>query len=99
MNTILSYESSLTVIDLAEDEQLTVRPKYSGKGMYGNECFAVSGTLNELAGFLIQLGSVTGDVSGLARAIRSDALGNGQIFYFPGFLLNEEAVKELLEES
>lgn len=45
----LNYEDSVTFLDLAEDEELSVRPGLSVK---------VIGSSNELAGFLIRLGKL-----------------------------------------
>jgi hypothetical protein len=62
----------------------TVR-SYSGRGMYGKECLAITGDLIDLVvlGFIIADGySDEVDVSDLAGA-RKDSMGLGVVVYWP----------------
>lgn len=76
----------------AEAFHLTPYPRYSGRGMYGRECFGVYGTPSGFASFMFALGCLTGEADGefdnIEREIgsgvlRIDSLGLDTIFYWP----------------
>lgn len=70
-----------------EDEGLEVMA-YSGRGMFGDQCVAVSvqGGLGELIAALLRADVDDDEREGLARCaehIRTDTLGRGIVVYFP----------------
>jgi len=64
--------------------------KYSGRGMYGEECFAIMTDERE---FIIAL--VLAKILGLEKTqemsekFRKDSMGKGSVFYFPGYTFEE----------
>lgn len=61
---------------------------YSGRGMYGKECVAITGCdLGTLLGFLVGSASDGVDVDyntiRALESIKQDSLGMGSVFYFP----------------
>jgi hypothetical protein len=69
--------------------EATVHPDYSGRGMYGERCFGISGRYLTAIGVLEVLEDVFGVDSPKARdfmhRVQTDSLGLGTIFYFPGY--------------
>lgn len=92
------FEDALYDADIQWDESLSevVRTDYSGRGMYGENCFGlVLGTgafadiysivraLTEKGVFDADLGE---DVE-FVRSMRTDSMGYSTIYYFPGYVL------------
>lgn len=65
---------------------------YSGRGMYSKVCFGIVGSLPDYSQFLVQLAlQGDGDLAlELADRVVTDNLGRDTIFYFPGFLAENE---------
>lgn len=77
-------------IDLDSD----LRRDYSGRFMYGDECFGIVGGPGEFAEFIALIASDEADgcaTEGLAKrladAVKTDSMGLSTIYYFPGYLL------------
>lgn len=77
---------ALSVADLDED---ALYEGYSGRGMYGAECFGFTCTLREFAIVCAALGSTADDWDFVGK-VQTDSMGLGQIFYFPGVGISEE---------
>jgi hypothetical protein len=81
------------ICELNERGSTSLYPDYSGRGMYGSQCFGIETSLNrfevgvELA--LALAAADGGDMSDLARELatdaRTDSMGLGTIIYFPAF--------------
>jgi hypothetical protein len=75
---------SLLIRDAARIAEAGVYDGYSGRAMYGEECFGVTGSLSEYSRFIANVGF--NDIqlaSDLAGAVRTDQLGHDNIYYFP----------------
>ena len=69
--------------DVAGLDTSAIRAKYSGRGMYGGECFGIVCDVGEFALFCAALGSSADDWDFVGRA-QSDGMGLSTIWYFPG---------------
>lgn len=79
-----------TVCDMADLERDAVYTEYSGRGMYGQACFAVTMTSGEVARFRAAMRAVTPHI-GLSWADAAiDSLGRDVIVYFPHWRLADE---------
>lgn len=94
-----------TILEGVSDEASDVQLRsYSGRGMYGAECLAVTGaTVGELmAAIIMQLVCFKGDHYEVAQAIeglKTDSLGCDIVIYFPGVeYLPEETEENETEE-
>lgn len=96
----LSRRTLEEVCDYAEVETDGITETYSGRGMYGGECFGVMLPNDHCAPFLVLLGAITTETAMIAqddmptdqaielgRAARTDSLGHQMIVYFPGWQL------------
>lgn len=86
------------ILEAAQAEGIEVREDYSGRGMYGGECFGIVGSLNGLLTFAaILAGSCDNEeeaadvLSDLAQAAQEDSMGRQSIYYFPGWTFKEES--------
>lgn len=77
------------------------RWNYSGRGMYGVECFGFVGTMEDYGNFLIGLLNTYYDqtedieaattlVGYFAERVQTDNMGRSTIFYFPYLTILEE---------
>jgi hypothetical protein len=69
-----------------------IREEYSGRGMYGQTCFALTlDYWSEFALFLVEFAKAEGDQSDIAQELAqnfsSDSMGHGMVFYFRGWEL------------
>lgn len=64
---------------------------YSGRGMYGNGCFGLIGSMNALMDFTAAAADVLDEdqMGILIRALTIDNMGHDFIFYFPGVTTDE----------
>jgi len=99
MQTI-SYDRVVDAINMAEipydtDPDEIIRRDYSGRGMYGDECFGIVCDIQDLLLFVVAL-TTQGDpdddefewtVMELVKKARSDGMGLSTIWYFPGWQL------------
>jgi hypothetical protein len=84
--------------DILED-QFTLMPDYSGRGMYGRTCIALVGNTGDLLRFTAELAQIGDDTDTeaadtlqiMADTVRTDSLGYDTVFYFPGITLESEA--------
>lgn len=75
--------------DLNEDD---LRENYSGRGMYGAECFGIVGSPGDASRFLIHIGQHDTELAEkLANNQRSDSMGRSGIYYFPSYAIEEES--------
>lgn len=88
-----TIEQALYDADLEPEEDL--RDDYSGRGMYGRNCFGFVTSIAGLARFFAALGALAAEdeeleqlPGDLARNLSSDSMGRDTIFYFPNFQLN-----------
>jgi len=90
LNTPAQKKSALQTVlenfgnDRGEPVELS---DYSGRGMYGKYCLAVTGL--ELRDLLRAVALFAGDVDSERLAddidhLRQDSMGRGSVFYFPG---------------
>jgi hypothetical protein len=82
-------------VQVNEDVAEIIRTDYSGRGMYGAECFGLVCDLPDVMATLVMLShastpdsdEVEWDVVELSRRMCSDGMGLSSIFYFPGWTL------------
>lgn len=92
----ISEELSSVIREVAEDCDITIHKDYSGRFMYGATCLGLSfeGSAGSLfAAFIRELEAfgeyVNEEAAEMFEAMRSDNLGLGTIFYFPGWKFDE----------
>jgi hypothetical protein len=87
--------------DAVEDaglEERALTTGYSGRGMYGKTCFAVTGDVQDFGKFLLAVADHDNGghdtAQDLANAVRTDSMGRQTVFYFPGFPVNDDQSEE-----
>lgn len=74
--------------DPGSGEEITPRWDYSGRGMFGDQCFGIVGSTRDLARFLLRVVPVLEDEEDVPTDIwedvRQDNMGLQTIFYWPG---------------
>ena len=85
---ILQADDLETIREMAHAHDLEVHTDYSGRGMYGRECFGLSGTRQNLWQAVMELGAITVEdlLDSLTVAPSNDSLGHDQIWYWPNIL-------------
>lgn len=91
-------------LEVANIYDWDIRTDYSGRGMYGTECFGIEvDRESDLYRLFAALGHISGENSvddegwdedcalDLARDAQSDSMGRQIIVYFPGYQLSEDA--------
>jgi len=75
----------------ADIEPENLRWDYSGRGMYGRECFGIVGRMSDYTRFIVALtqwedgSELAGDYAWeLADRVSTDNMAYDTIFYFPG---------------
>jgi hypothetical protein len=84
----LDYSIIADAIEDAIDEDASERlyTDYSGRGMYSDKCFGITGSQRDYGAFLLSLAETNGDLArDLNQVHRTDTLGSRTIFYFPGY--------------
>lgn len=95
MATKLTPEQMDTLTDAVGMSGGEVR-SYSGRGMYGAQCLAITvDSMTNDAEFLMTLALDVADSDGdlartLADGVRSDSLGRGTVYYWPGIEYDAE---------
>lgn len=98
---ILSAYQIDDAIEAAQDalgtwDEIGIRKSYSGRGMYGDECFGIVCPSNFGYAFIaaIAANSELGlDVATmLVKRLSTDSMGYDTIIYFPGVVLGENTV-------
>ena len=69
-----------TLIDAAEDAGVEYSTDYSGRGMFGAECFAIYGRNADLVNFIRQMPDDVGDEFVDPRV---DNMGMDYVYYWP----------------
>lgn len=86
MPTALDTEETRAIEFALNETDARPYKDYSGRAMYGDTCFGLTGTIAQFAQFLIAL--ALEDQEHLARrfadTVRTDSMGLSTIFYFPG---------------
>lgn len=77
-----------TLVEAAEDAGVEYRTNYSGRGMYGAECFAIEGKTSDLVRFLRMLDD---DMADELSDPSTDSMGLDIVFYWPYKLRTKEA--------
>ena len=92
---------------VAEAFEMSIREDYSGRGMYGSHCFGLvfSGTAGQFfSAFLQTLDEdeleLKQELADLFDQMETDSMGRwATIYYFPGWLLEEETEEYEDEEE
>lgn len=78
------------LLDLAEEEDITIYPDYSGRGMFGRQCIGVVGSPSDLVRFITdvipRIESSDDELGAQASAwlyLQKDDMGLDSIFYWP----------------
>lgn len=99
-NQLFSYDAVLEACDYANLDEDAIRLSYSGRGMYGAQCFGIVGSDKELFLFCAGLADYVGyndaapgipardAVQGLIEHAATDSMGRDMILYFPGYTLD-----------
>lgn len=82
---------------VAEAFEMSIRPDYSGRGMFGSHCFGLvfSGNAGQFfSAFLQTLEDedieLKQELADLFDEMQTDSMGWDTIYYFPGWILEEE---------
>lgn len=110
MKATLSPEEATAIRDLVEEHDCSIYEQYSGRFMYGAQCFGI--TISRHASVsAFQLGMLignlredsTGNSIDLAEAYdwkcSEDSLGMDQIIYFPNIQWPEEEDEDIMEDE
>lgn len=86
MTNTINYSD---VLQAADFEAEAIRTNYSGRGMYGAECFGFVGNISDYSQFVAVLASLMelDEFRDLLDDVRDDNMGLSTIFYFPGWTL------------
>jgi len=75
---------ALYATGIEPDDESIVRWTYSGRGMYGGQCFGIVVTMPELMMFVASLcEDLDGGMPEWVTNVREDDMGLGRIFYWP----------------
>ncbi|MBQ3348786.1 MAG: hypothetical protein IJG38_00150 [Thermoguttaceae bacterium] len=90
------------IFEIATDNGWNLTNTYSGRFMYGAQCFSIDGDgdLGQIAAQLFIEIRENEDIDAYALAemfgsVRRDNLGLGTVYYFPGWLADEDEFNEL----
>jgi len=74
------------VMEADLDPEDCIRWNYSGRGMYGKECFGFVGSEGEFGRLMVELTAIIGveEARQLTNSMVTDNMGLRVIFYFPG---------------
>jgi hypothetical protein len=87
-----------TLDSIGLDPESDLRADYGGRNMYGATCLGIVCSLAEYGAFLVELSHAYSEnedmesdfAQDFAQRARSDSMGRGEIFYFPGVKLEAE---------
>ncbi len=77
--TAAEIKEAVQAIEFSRDVEF--RDSYSGRHMHGRQCVGVTGSLNDLIAFALELGKHCVDCN--VPEFRFDNMGRGFIAYFP----------------
>jgi hypothetical protein len=66
------------------DGEISIYENYSGRGMYGSECFGIVCNESNFAQFCAAIGAATDGWGDWIYKVRSDSMGLSTIWYWPG---------------
>ncbi len=99
MKRELDYGQYDKLRDIAEELDLDVRDDYSGRGMFGSGCVAVTGNVDQVKlGMLLHKGFGK-EAEELFSNPSIDSMGRGQVVYWNGLTVETEEPDDLLEED
>lgn len=90
---------------ICENNDIELRKDYSGRNMFGKECFGIVGNGNTLTKFFIDLTSSLKEFDDeqlayeLSYDLKTDNMGNDYIYYFPNWQWNNEEMENEEEEE
>lgn len=74
----------------AVDGEVELYEGYSGRFMYGERCFGLTGSTTAIQGVMLELAFSDIDLAReLNRSSRQDNMGHDTIVYFPGYDLDD----------
>lgn len=101
MATITKIDAQeLSEVLYSVDGSLKVYPSYSGRGMFGDTCFGLVGSRNDVIRFFMELVKAGKEelADDLLNAMSTDNMGFDTIFYFPRFQLEGDVYESLLDD-
>ena len=105
-NEIISEDLARFLIGVCDDYGLNWDNDYSGRGMFGNRCFSITmddsvGRLFAAVIFAMNEDSLcyTDEIGRMFEDMRSDSMGIGNVYYFPGWTLPESIIEEFCDED
>lgn len=115
MITVTAEQVQNAINEVEQYAEISLRPKYSGRAMYGLDCFGVVGAESALVKFELALAieitaasahSLTVDRYGLmdnyeniVDGRRQDNMGYSTIYYYPGIEVDGEFADPELEDA
>lgn len=77
------------------DDSISVHQSYSGRGMHGDTCFGLVGGQRAMLKFFVALAQEDPELANdLADSLCTDNMGRDYIYYFPGFQLNKDSIRQ-----
>ena len=91
---ILSRELEDVIREAACNSGFSIRSDYSGRGMFGRECFGVvaDASVGKFVATILRYiddSDILEELSRLLEDMRTDSMGLSTIFYFPNWELEE----------
>lgn len=104
MSNTLSLDASEAIKNFCEEHGYDLRLNYSGRGMYGRECFGLvvpDSGIEACMLLAVYLSQEVGDISveNLASNVRTDSMGRDLIVYFPNYKLHDGDEEEEEEDE
>lgn len=91
---IVSRELENAIRNAADDCGFAIRSDYSGRGMFGQECFGiVANSVGKVVASILRNiddPDVIEEFSDVLENLHTDSMGKSSIFYFPNFRFGEE---------
>lgn len=91
---IVSRELENAIRNAADNCGFAIRSDYSGRGMFGQECFGiVANSIGKVVASILRNiddPDVIEEFAGVLENLHSDSMGLSSIFYFPNFEFGEE---------
>lgn len=113
-NTISQPLSELLVRFCQETGTADFTNVYSGRGMFGKQCFGITvprfstllGTIGSILNFILEESpdallqrELLEEFGSILNKGMTDNLGTGTIMYFPGYLLSDDVPSEDIDEG
>lgn len=107
-NEIISEDLAWFLIGVCDDYDWNWNNDYSGRGMFGKRCFAITTGESESVGRLFasiifafndETHCYTDEIGRMFEDMRQDSMGLGRVYYFPGWTIPESVMEELEDEG